>query len=423
MTLYLNDLGLLCALGNSKAEVLKRLLAGDRSGLVASDEFGTRCIVGAVAADLPEIPPFPPFFKGGRVLLDNKGASAEDCSLSSPFEKGGPGGIYNCRNNRLLLAAVSQIEQTVSDMMARFGADRIGIVLGTSTSGVRNTELALDYWAENGVLPDQFHYKQQQMGAGADFLADFLGVQGPAYTISTACSSSGKAFASARRLIRQGLCDAVIVGGADSLCGLTVNGFTALESISSGLCKPFGIHRDGINIGEAVSLFVLSAEPGPVVLRGIGATSDAYHFAAPDPEATDVIRAMQNALDDAGKTPGEIDYLNLHGTATVLNDAMESKAVNAVFGSKLAASSSKGMTGHTLGAAAALELAFCWLLLTHDDEQGALIPNINDDEPDTALSALNLVKKGEVLGRRINTCQSNSFAFGGNNLSIVVERA
>jgi len=311
----------------------------------------------------------------------------------------------------------------VNHMKTRFGAGRIGIVLGTSTSGVRNTELALAYWAEQGVLPDQFHYKQQQMGAGADFLADVLGVQGPAYTVSTACSSSGKALASARRLIRQDLCDAVIVGGADSLCGLTINGFAALESISTGLCKPFGLNRDGINIGEAVSLFVLSKEPGPVVLKGIGATSDAYHFAAPDPDATDVIKAMRNALDDAGKTPAQIDYLNLHGTATVLNDAMESKAVNAVFGSEVAASSSKGMTGHTLGAAAALELAFCWLLLTHDDEQGALIPNVNDDEPDTALSALNLVKKNATLGRRINTCQSNSFAFGGNNLSIVVERA
>ncbi|HEY8036629.1 MAG TPA: beta-ketoacyl-ACP synthase [Methylobacter sp.] len=391
MTLYLNDLGLLCAVGNSKAEVLKRLLAGDRSGLASSDEFGIRCMVGAVTAELPEI--------------------------ADHYR------IYNCRNNRLLLAALSQIEQTVTDMIARFGADRIGIVLGTSTSGVRNTELALDYWADHGVLPDQFHYKQQQMGAGADLLADFLGVQGPAYTISTACSSSGKAFVSARRLIRLGLCDAVIVGGADSLCGLTVNGFTALESISSGLCKPFGFHRDGINIGEAVSLFVLSKEPGPVVLQGIGATSDAYHFAAPDPDATDVIRAMQNALDDAGKSPDEIDYLNLHGTATALNDAMESKAVNMLFGSKVAASSSKGMTGHTLGAAAALELAFCWLLLTHDDAQGALIPNINDDEPDAALPALNLVKEGEMLGRKINICQSNSFAFGGNNLSIVVERA
>jgi len=391
MTLYLNDLGLLSAIGNSKSEVLKRLLAGDRSGLISSDEFGTRCMVGAITADLPEI---------------EKRYS-----------------IYNCRNNRLLLAALAQIEPTVNDMKTRFDAGRIGIVLGTSTSGVRNTELALAYWREQGALPDQFHYKQQQMGAGADFLADVLGVQGPAYTVSTACSSSGKALASARRLIRQDLCDAVIVGGADSLCGLTINGFAALESISTGLCKPFGLHRDGINIGEAVSLFVLSKEPGPVILQGIGATSDAYHFAAPDPDATDVIKAMQNALKDAGKTPDQIDYLNLHGTATALNDAMESKAVNAVFGPEVAASSSKGMTGHTLGAAAALELAFCWLLLTHDDEQGAFIPNVNDDEPDTALPALNLVKKNATLGRRINTCQSNSFAFGGNNLSIVVERA
>jgi 3-oxoacyl-[acyl-carrier-protein] synthase-1 len=391
MNLYLNDLGLLCAIGNGKADVLKRLLAGDRSGLVASDEFGAHCFVGAVNAELPEI--------------------AQRYSL------------YNCRNNRLLLAALSQIESTVHHMISRFGADRIGIVLGTSTSGVHNTELALDYWAKHGALPDAFHYKQQQMGAGADFLADFLGIEGPAYTISTACSSSGKAFSSARRLIRQGFCDAVIVGGADSLCGLTVNGFTALESVSAGLCKPFGAHRDGINIGEAVSLFVLSKEPGPVLLQGIGATSDAYHFAAPDPDATDVIKAMQHALDDAGKMPEQIDYLNLHGTATELNDAMESKAVNALFGSTVAASSSKGMTGHTLGVAAALELAFCWLLLTNDDNQGALIPNINDDEADATLPALNLVKKGETLGRRIDICQSNSFAFGGNNLSIVVERA
>lgn len=391
MSLYLNDLGLLCAAGNGKADVLKRLLAGDRSGLAASDEFGARCFVGAVNAELPEIP--------------------QRYSL------------YNCRNNRLLLAALSQIQSTVHDTISRFGSDRIGIVLGTSTSGVRNTEFALAHWAEHGALPDEFHYKQQQMGAGADFLADFIGIEGPAYTISTACSSSGKAFSSARRLIRQGFCDAVIVGGADSLCGLTVNGFTALESVSAGLCRPFGAHRDGINIGEAASLFVLSKEPGPVLLQGIGATSDAYHFAAPDPDATDVIKAMQHALDDAGKIPAQIDYLNLHGTATELNDAMESKAVNALFGSTVAVSSSKGMTGHTLGAAAALELAFCWLLLTTDDNQGALIPNINDDEADATLPALNLVKKGETLGRRIDICQSNSFAFGGNNLSIVVERA
>ena len=380
-------------LGRSKSEVLKRLLAGDRSGLIETDEFssGHTVILGQITGQLPGI--------------DRKYS------------------YYQCRNNQLLLAALSQISKTVDAMMAQFGGDRIGIVLGTSTSGVRNTELALAWQAKKGGLPDGFHYKQQQMGAGADFLAAYLGINGPAYTISTACSSSGKAFASARRLIKLGICDAVIVGGADSLCSLTVNGFAALESLSTGFCKPFGLHRDGITIGEAVSLFILSKEPGPVALKGIGATSDAYHFSAPDPAGTAVIRAMQRALDDAGITPDDIDYLNLHGTATVLNDAMESKAVNAVFGADLAVSSSKGMTGHTLGAAAALELAFCWLLLNRDDEQGALIPNVNEDERDSELAPLNLVKKGMVLGRKINTCQSNSFAFGGNNLSIVIARA
>lgn len=380
MKLYLNDVGLLCAAGNSKSEILTRLLLGDRSGLIATDEFGFPAIVGQVIADLPEI--------------------------ESPF--------YACRNNQLLLAALSQIRPTVDSMIAKFGCDRVGVVLGTSTSGVRNTELALA-----NALPKPFHYKQQQMGAGADFLAGYLGLTAPAYTISTACSSSGKAFASARRLINLGLCDAVIVGGADSLCSLTLHGFAALESLSTGYCKPFGFHRNGINIGEAASLFVLSKEPAAVELLGIGASSDAYHFSAPDPSGSAVITAMQLALNDAGKQASDIDYLNLHGTATVLNDAMESKAVNALFGSRVAASSSKGMTGHTLGAAAALELGFCWLLLT-DNEHGALIPNINDDELDSELPPLNLVAKGTTLGRSITVCQSNSFAFGGNNVSIVI---
>jgi 3-oxoacyl-[acyl-carrier-protein] synthase-1 len=389
MNLYLNDLGLLCAVGNSRSEVLARLLAGDRSGLMASDEFGVHTIVGQVSSELPEI----------------------DQRYS----------MYNCRNNRLLLAAVSQISATVNEMIVRYGADRIGVVLGTSTSGVRSTELALAYQAKFGALPNQFHYKQQQMGAGADFLVSYLGLTGPAYTVSTACSSSGKAFASARRLINLGLCDAVIVGGADSLCSLTINGFSALESLSTGYCKPFGLHRNGINIGEAASLFVLSKEPGPVKLLGIGASSDAYHFSAPDPSGSAVVIAMQKALSDAGKQPDEVDYLNLHGTATVLNDAMESKAVNALFGNQIAASSSKGMTGHTLGAAAALELGFCWMLLA-ENTPDALIPNISDDELDTNLAPLHLVKQGEHLGRRLQVCQSNSFAFGGNNLSIIIAR-
>lgn len=389
MNLYLNDLGLLCAAGNSKPEIMSRLLTGDRSGLIVTDEFGPKTVVGQITADLPEL--------------------------------GQQYSIYQCRNNRLLLEVLKQIRATVDGMISKFGANRVGVVLGTSTSGVRSTELALEHQAKFGTLPELFHYKQQQMGAGADFLARYLGIAGPAYTISTACSASGKAFASARRLINLDLCDAVIVGGADSLCGLTVNGFAALESLSTGYCKPFGLHRNGINIGEAASLFVLSKEPGPVQLLGIGASSDAYHFSAPDPAGTAVIAAMEQALHDAGKRPDEIDYINLHGTATVLNDAMESKAVNAIFGSTVAASSSKGMTGHTLGAAAALELGLCWMLLA-ENEGGYLIPNINDDEPDTTLAPLHLAKRGERLERSLQVCQSNSFAFGGNNVSIVIAK-
>lgn len=390
MKLYLNDLGLLCAVGSSRAEILARLLAGDRSGLKSTATFGITAIVGECTAELPEI----------------------DQQYS----------IYQCRNNQLLLAALSQISATVQLMINKFGVSRVGVVLGTSTSGVRSTELALAYQAEHGTLPEQFHYKQQQMGAGADFLSAYLGLSGPAYTISTACSSSGKAFASARRLINLDICDAVIVGGADSLCGLTINGFAALESLSKNYCKPFGKNRDGINIGEAASLFVLSKEPGPVQLLGIGASSDAYHFSAPDPAGTAVIMAMQKALNDAEKQPKDVDYLNLHGTATVLNDAMESKAVNALFGNQTATSSSKGMTGHTLGAAAALELGFCWMLLT-ENENGYLIPNINDDEPDNDLSPLHLIEKGENLGAKLQLCQSNSFAFGGNNVSILIAKS
>lgn len=384
---------MLAAAGNNGAEILARLQAGDRSGLTLSDEFtpGQALYVGAVEAELPEI--------------------------------GDTYRVYKCRNNQLLLAALEQIQDTVSRMISKYGADRIGVVIGTSTSGVRNTELALADVAAGRPKPESFHYKQQQLAGGADFVADLLGLKGPAYAVSTACSSSGRAFASARRLLALDLCDAVVVGGADSLCRFTVNGFAALESVSAGLCKPFGKHRDGINLSEAAALFVLSREEGAVSLRGIGASSDAYHFSAPDPAGVAVIAAMEMALNEAGMRADQIDYINLHGTATPLNDAMESAAVAKVFGGDVAVSSSKGMTGHALGAAAALELGICWQLLTQSDQRGMLVPNINDDEIDEALPALNFVQTGQGLGRAVRHCQSNSFAFGGNNISIIVSRS
>lgn len=383
---------MLSAVGNNRDEILQRLQAGDRSGLVLSEEYSNKPMyVGEVQAELPVI--------------------------ESQYS------VYDCKNNQLLLAALSQIQDTVDQMIDQFGVDRIGVVIGTSTSGVRNTELALAAVAKHNIKPDKFHYKQQQLAGGADFLAHYLGLKGPAYAISTACSSSGKAFTSARRLISLGLCDAVIVGGADSLCQFTVHGFDALASVSTGLCKPFGQHRDGINLSEAAALFVMSTKHGPVELQGIGASSDAYHFSAPDPEGGAVISAMQQALSEANKTALQIDYLNLHGTATSLNDEMESKAVSQVFDKSLAVSSSKGMTGHALGAAAALELGICWMLLTQNDPQGLLVPNINDDTMDESLPVLNHVKQGQTLGRQINSCQSNAFAFGGNNISLVVARS
>ena len=392
MTLYLNDLGLLSCAGNSSQELYTRLISGNRSGLTQTDQLSVTnpVYVGAIQADLP--------------------------SIATRYSE------YDCRNNQLLLAALSQIEATVNQMIKRFGIKRIGIVLGTSTSGIRNTELALSAVTAQGKKPVTFHYKQQQLAGGADFLAHYLGIKGPAYTLSTACSSSGRAFISAQRLINLDLCDAVIVGGADSLCRFTVNGFEALESISSHLCKPFGKNRDGINISEAAALFVLSKEQGAVTLSGIGASSDAYHFSAPDPSGIPAMAAMNRALKNANKSAHDISYINLHGTATPLNDAMESKAVYEVFNNVPAVSSSKGITGHSLGASSALELGICWQLLSSNDRHCSLPPNINDDEIDPSLPALNFVQQGQKSTHKINTCLSNSFAFGGNNISLLIER-
>lgn len=391
MSYYLNDFGLLCALGSGKQAVRQTLCQPADKGLILSDKFspGQPRYLGQVQTALPEIP-----------------ANLE---------------IYACRNNQLLMAAAWQIMPTIEAMKSRFGRQRIGMVLGTSTSGIRNTELALADQAIHQQLSASYHYKQQQLGAGADFLAAYLEVGGPCYSVSAACASSGKAFASAQRLLDSGICDAVIVGGADSLCALTVNGFASLESLSAGLAQPFGLQRDGINIGEAASLFVLSREPAALRLGGVGASNDGYHFSAPDPSGKAVISAMQKALSQAGLSSTQVNYINLHGTGTLLNDAMESRAVAEVFGLNTPVSSSKTLTGHTLGAAAALELALCCLLMT-ENEQGLLIAHpSNPIDPD--LPQLNWVKAGQGLGKPVQVCQSNSFAFGGSNVSIVVTQA
>ncbi|OHX10887.1 beta-ketoacyl-[acyl-carrier-protein] synthase II [Chromobacterium sphagni] len=324
------------------------------------------------------------------------------------------------RNNALLLAALEDIRPAVDDAISRFGPDRVGVVLGTSTSGIGESEAAFAAARRNGRFPDSFHPLQQELGSPAALLRHVLGTGGPALVISTACSSSAKALASAARLLRSGQCDAVIAGGADSLCQFTVAGFAALDSVSAGGCNPFSRNRDGIHIGEAAALFLMSRESGPVRLAGWGESADAHHISAPDPSGRGAIAAMRQALARAGCAPADIDYVNLHGTATQQNDAMESLAVSQLFGGLVPASSTKGLTGHTLGAAGALEAAFAWLTL-HGNPAGLLPVHIWDGMPDPALPSLNLVQAGQRLTQPPRRVLSNSFAFGGSNACLILE--
>jgi 3-oxoacyl-[acyl-carrier-protein] synthase-1 len=327
------------------------------------------------------------------------------------------------RNNQLALAALAQIRPAVDAAIARFGADRVGVVIGTSTSGIAETESALRMHAAEGVLPAGFHYAQQEMASPSDMLAAQLGINGPAYVHSSACASSAKAMASAARLINMGLCDAVLTGGVDTLCAFTVAGFSALESVSAARCNPLSANRNGINIGEGAALFLMTREPSAVALCGWGEASDGHHMSAPDPTGGGARLAINEALTRAGITPAQIDYINLHGTATPQNDAMESRVVHELFGADVAVSSTKPFTGHTLGAAAAIEAALCWLAMQDDNPDGVLPPHLWDGAADPALPALNVVATGARLGHPLNWALSNSFAFGGSNATLVLGRS
>lgn len=324
---------------------------------------------------------------------------------------------YDCRNNRLLLAALTQIEPAVQAACARYGATRVGVVLGTSTSGIGAGETAMG--VANALAGGQapFDYVQMEIGTGAPFAATYLGVQGPAFTISTACTSSAKAFAAARRLLQLNLCDALVVGGVDSLCELTLRGFAALESTSLDRTNPMSANRAGINIGEGAAVFLMSREAGPAVLAGVGESSDAHHISAPDPSGLGGEQALRAALADAGMPASAIGYVNLHATATRKNDEMEARLMARVFPDGVAASGTKPLTGHTLGAAGATELGFAWLSLVRE---GALLPRHRwDGVADPALPVLDLVEHERRLapGRGV---MSNSFAFGGSNVSLVL---
>jgi 3-oxoacyl-[acyl-carrier-protein] synthase I len=391
VSLYLNDMGVVCPLGAGKANVLARLQAGDTSSLTPLHGLltGRSTMVGRVREELAPAP-------------------AELAEL-------------DCRNNRLLARALDEIAAPVAALRERFGASRVAVVLGTSTSGIAAGEDALEAKLRDGRMPAHYHYRQQEIGTAAEFAARYLNLTGLRYMISTACSSSAKAFASAARLFAAGRCDAAIVGGVDSLCRLTLNGFDALESLSPERCNPFSANRRGINIGEAACVFVVTREPAAVELRGVGESSDGYHISAPDPSGRGPEAAIRAALAQADAAPADVGYVNLHGTATQKNDEMESQVIARVFGLDVPCSSTKSLVGHTLGAAGALEVGFCWLLLNDADAGRRLPPHAWDGERDASLPPINLVGPRAEWERGLFV--SNSFAFGGSNAAVAIGRA
>lgn len=338
------------ALGNGNEETLANYLRHVAPGMreIAGDIPSRSIYFGSVTAELPEIE-----------------------------EK-----RWNMRTNRLLKAAV-ECSPIFSELVAKYEAKRVGIVLGASNTGIDEAQKT---FFDN---PPRFDFSMIELGTPSAYLKRLLGTEGPAYTVSTACSSSAKAFEAARRLVENGVCDAAIVGGVDGRCRFAMNGFHALGALSQGRCRPLAEDRDGINLGEGVALFTLEKGEDGIRLAGVGESSDAYHATAPDPEGAGAEAAMRSALERAGVDAAEVDYVNLHGTGTPANDAMEMKAVRRVFGEKTEAESTKDLTGHCLGAAGAVEAAICWLLLNS--------------------------------GRR-RVAISNSFAFGGSNASVLLAR-
>jgi 3-oxoacyl-[acyl-carrier-protein] synthase-1 len=328
---------------------------------------------------------------------------------------------FECRNNRLADLALQQdgFLEAVRQAAGRYGPRRVGVFIGTSTAGVLQTELAYrDRDPVSGALPASFHYSTTHNSFSiADFVRRRCALQGPAVALSSACASSAKAFGSARRMLEAGLIDAAVVGGADSLCLTTLYGFQSLQLTSRVPCRPFDVARDGISIGEAAAFALLRRAPDnldrdAVLLLGVGESSDAYHMSAPHPEGVGARRAMQAALAAARLDADDIDYINLHGTGTPSNDRSESQAVTSVFGATTPCSSTKGATGHTLGAAGALEAVISSLVIRH----GLMPGGLHTSRVDPTLTAHYIRENKRAAVRRV---LSNSFGFGGTNCSLI----
>ncbi|KVZ46140.1 3-oxoacyl-ACP synthase [Burkholderia ubonensis] len=333
---------------------------------------------------------------------------------------------FECRNNRLAQLGLTQdgFAERVAAAVSRYGAERVGVFVGTSTAGILETEHAYRRRdPQSGALPAGFHYAQTHNPySPAAFVRAYFALRGPALAVSSACSSGAKVFGSARRMLEAGLIDAAVVGGVDSLCLTTLYGFNSLELLSRRPCRPFDVARDGISIGEAAAFALVERVPAPdalddsaVLLLGIGESSDAHHMSSPHPDGRGARAAIEQALASAGLGAADIDYINLHGTATPSNDAAEGRAIGALF-PQTPCSSTKGATGHTLGAAGALEAVVAAVAL-----RGQFVPaGVNTTHPDPALATDYVLASRDA---RVRAVLSNAFGFGGTNCSLILGRA
>jgi 3-oxoacyl-[acyl-carrier-protein] synthase-1 len=380
--IFIADYSIACALGVDRAAVADALFASKPATIRDSAELSD-----------------------GRVVPVGRLAGA----LSA--------GDVDTRTNQLLAHCIAPLANAIAAARAQYGADRIGVVIGTSTSGIGEGGVALRGRLSNGAWPSGYSLRAQQLGDSARFTAQLVGAEGPYFSVSTACTSGARAIASGARLIRAGLCDTVLCGGADTLCDLTLNGFAALDSLSSTPCNPMSVNRNGLNLGEGAGLFLLTRAPGPYRVTGWGGSADGHHMSAPDPEGKGAMAVMAGALAMAKLEPSAIDFIHLHGTATPLNDRMEAGVVGAMFGLDTPCASTKPLTGHTLGAAGAVQAALCLLAM----EEGKLPPHVWDGARDPELPAIRLAGVGE--NARLSRILSASYAFGGNNATLVLEAA
>jgi len=397
--IYLSFPALVCCAGLNANELYESCLSGNQSGFVTRKFDNRDFSAGQIKNDLPKV--------------DLQGFAL-------------PSYAGDTRIIRIINMAVSQLSSYIKKAITKYGREKVGICLGSCDNGSEASNMAHKAFLENGSFPKDYNLHFQSASFPAEFIAAMFGIKGPVITAATACASGASAIIRGAELIKSGICDAVIAGGADIVSQTVFTGFNVLEAVSDKLSNPFSKNRKGINLGEAAAFFLLESEQiSDIELLGTGESSDAYHMTAPGEDGEGPVKAMRAALKDAGVSSGKIDYINLHGTGTVLNDKAESFALRTVFNSSMPpASSTKPVTGHTMGAAGALEAAICWMVL---NERRGLPVHCWDGEADEGAPVF-LVPLSSQTGnvnpvlKTPSICMTNNFAFGGCNVSLIIGR-